>query len=123
MAIPHFKVAASHIRQGIAAKHHVAGLTLGEFDDKSFEKLQAFAMLKTEIRALETTMSLPPERQKDPATDRARKTRIVMEKHKEISAKERELMMEKDRLLNEIRGREQELADLEAHARDLEARG
>jgi hypothetical protein len=122
MANPFFKDAANLLRRGIAAQQQEIAAKRREIDEKNKQAHQVIEHLKTQIRVVEADMARPPEKQDDPNTDRAQKNRIVLDKQKEIALKQRDFMLEKDRLLGEIKNQENDLINLEAQAKDLESR-
>lgn len=121
MPNPHFKIAASQIRQGIAAKQDEINGLRRQIDEKDKQAQQTVEKLKAQIRLVEVDMAQPPEKQQDPSTDRARKSQLLLYKQKEIAVQQKDVMMERDRLTREIKDQERELMDLEQKARELEA--
>ncbi len=114
--------AANQIRQAIMAKKQEVDARRRQIDERAKQAHETIEELKAQIRVVEADMARPPEKQEDPSTDRAQKNRIVLDKQKEIAVQERDMMMERDRLLREIKDQEADLIDLESQARGLEVR-
>ena len=114
--------AANQIRQAISVKKQEVDSKRRQIDELAKQTAQTIQDLRDQIRIVEADMARPPEKQQDPNTDRAQKNRIVVDRQKEISVHEKNMMMERDRLLRDIKNQEAELIDLESQARALEVR-
>ncbi len=114
--------AANQIRQAITSKKLEVDAKRRQIDERAKQAQQTVERLRAQIRVIEADMARPPEKQEDPNTDRTQKNRLVLDKQKEISVEERDMMLDRDRLLREIKDQEADLIDLESQARRLEIR-
>ncbi len=117
-----FKSAASHIRQGIAAKNQEIGDKRREIELKKSETDQYVQKIKLEMRLLEVTLTSTNNPEENPDASRPQKLRRVTDLHQDIANKQAEFTQWRERALGEIKQMEGDLIGLEQQAKDLEVK-